>query len=142
MSVAKSRRLVPPLAVLAWFLMGCGSASAAPEMTWPTLEEVREVLTLENHNTRIVVLSTALLGIASGLVGTFLLLRRRSLMGDALSHATQSVGNMFQRAVYIGWVGQNVVACFNRANLACVPAPDIVPTGNHRMQRPDHNAEA
>ena len=38
-------------------------------------------------NTRLVVLSTTILGLASGLVGTFLLLRRRALLADALSHA-------------------------------------------------------
>lgn len=46
------------------------------------------VLLLRDYNTRLVVFSTALLGISSGMVGSFLLLRSRSLMGDALSHAT------------------------------------------------------
>lgn len=52
------------------------------------LHEIWEILSLQNYNTRIVVLSTTILGIAAGLVGSFLLLRKRSLMGDALSHAT------------------------------------------------------
>ncbi|MGB1130871.1 MAG: metal ABC transporter permease, partial [Haloferula sp.] len=43
---------------------------------------------LGSYNTLLVVASTSLLGIAAGLVGSFLLLRKRSLMGDALSHAT------------------------------------------------------
>jgi manganese/zinc/iron transport system permease protein len=46
------------------------------------------VLSLQDHNTRVVVLGTTLLGVAAGLVGTFLLLRRRSLLADAVSHAT------------------------------------------------------
>lgn len=46
-----------------------------------------EVLLLREHNTRLVVLSTAALGLAGGLVGTFLLLRRRALVGDVLAHA-------------------------------------------------------
>ena len=54
----------------------------------PTWGDIVEVLLLQNYNTRLVVLSTTLLGIAAGLVGSFLLLRKRSLMGDALSHAT------------------------------------------------------
>lgn len=33
-------------------------------------------------------MTSALLGVCSGIVGSFLLLRKRSLMGDALSHAT------------------------------------------------------
>ncbi len=52
------------------------------------LEYLWEILTLRNYNTRLVVLSTSILGVAAGLVGSFLLLRKRSLMGDALSHAT------------------------------------------------------
>ena len=54
----------------------------------PNWGDIVEVLLLQNYNTRLVVLSTTLLGIAAGLVGSFLLLRKRSLMGDALSHAT------------------------------------------------------
>lgn len=45
------------------------------------------ILLLEEYNTRIVVLGTTLLGFASGTVGTFLLMRKRALMGDVLSHA-------------------------------------------------------
>ena len=54
----------------------------------PPLPEIWEVLSLRNYNTRLVVLGTSLLGVTSGIIGTFLLLRKRSLMGDALAHAT------------------------------------------------------
>ena len=47
-----------------------------------------DVLSLGNWNTRVVVLGVTALGIAGGVVGTFMLLRRRALLGDALSHAT------------------------------------------------------
>jgi manganese/zinc/iron transport system permease protein len=40
-----------------------------------------------SYNTLIVLLGTSLLGASSGLVGTFAVLRRRSLTGDALAHA-------------------------------------------------------
>ncbi len=46
------------------------------------------VISLADYNTRVVVLGTALLGFAAGVVGSFALLRRRALLGDALSHAT------------------------------------------------------
>ncbi|WP_146575442.1 metal ABC transporter permease [Botrimarina hoheduenensis] len=46
------------------------------------------VLTLRDYNTRIVVLGTTLLGLGAGVVGSFTLLRKRALLGDALSHAT------------------------------------------------------
>ncbi len=47
-----------------------------------------DVLVLANWNTRVVVLGVTSLGISGGVVGTFMLLRRRALLGDALSHAT------------------------------------------------------
>lgn len=40
------------------------------------------------HNTRVVLSGVSLLGMASGVIGVFMLLRRRSLMADATSHAT------------------------------------------------------
>ncbi|MEM6469367.1 MAG: metal ABC transporter permease [Planctomycetota bacterium] len=46
------------------------------------------VLLLRDYNTRVVVLGVAMLGGASGLVGSFMLLRKRALLGDALAHAS------------------------------------------------------
>ncbi len=51
-------------------------------------EQWLRVLWLQDYNTRVVVFGTAMLGLAAGAVGSFTLLRRRALMGDALSHAT------------------------------------------------------
>ena len=45
------------------------------------------VLTLRDHTTRTVMLGTLLLGAASGIVGTFMLLRRQALVGDVVSHS-------------------------------------------------------
>jgi manganese/zinc/iron transport system permease protein len=42
---------------------------------------------LFDANTRWVLAGTALLGVSSGVLGSFALLRRRSLLGDALAHA-------------------------------------------------------
>jgi manganese/zinc/iron transport system permease protein len=50
--------------------------------------QVLRVLTLQDYNTRMVMLGTGLLGAASGVIGVFLLLRKRALLGDAISHAT------------------------------------------------------
>ncbi len=61
--------------------MAAGQQDPGESLLW-------KVLTLQSHNTRLVILSATLLGCASGMVGTFLLLRRRALLGDALSHAT------------------------------------------------------
>lgn len=51
-------------------------------------EETRQVLTLGQYNTRVVVFGTTMLGAAAGLIGTFMYLRKRAMIGDALSHAT------------------------------------------------------
>lgn len=55
---------------------------------FPAWDAIQRVLLLTDYNTRIVIIGTTLLGAAAGMVGTFTLLRKRSLMGDALSHAT------------------------------------------------------
>ncbi|HYH19301.1 MAG TPA: metal ABC transporter permease [Azospirillum sp.] len=53
------------------------------------IAEALRILTLQaGFNTAVVVAGTAALGLAAGMVGTFLLLRRRALISDALSHAT------------------------------------------------------
>ena len=50
-------------------------------------ERFMRVLTLADYNTRVVMFGTIMLGIAGGVVGVFLLLRRRALLADAVSHA-------------------------------------------------------
>ena len=40
-----------------------------------------------DYNTAVVILGTGLLGLASGIIGAFAVLRRRALIGDALAHA-------------------------------------------------------
>lgn len=65
--------------------------------------DILTVLSLRDYNTRLVVLCTLLLGCACGMIGSFLLLRKRSLMGDTLSHATlPGVGIAFIISVLIG----------------------------------------
>ena len=46
-----------------------------------------DILFLRDYTTRTVVIGTTLLGVAAGIIGTFTYLRKRALMGDALSHA-------------------------------------------------------
>lgn len=52
------------------------------------MESLWRVLLLQDHNTRVVLAGACLFGAAAGLAGTFLLLRKRSLLGDTLGHAT------------------------------------------------------
>lgn len=57
-------------------------------LVWPSREQILRVLSLRDYNTRIVLLGTVLLGICGGVVGTFMLLRKRSLVGDVVSHSS------------------------------------------------------
>src|SRR5690606_35563558 len=63
-------------------------ALAAEDHGLPSASEFWRVVSFQDYNTRVVVLGTMMLGIASGLVGTFLMLRKRALLADAISHAT------------------------------------------------------
>jgi len=75
----------------------------------PTWEELSAVLTLRDYNTRIVILGVSLLGIAAGIIGTFMLLRKRALMGDALSHATlPGIGLAFIVMTHWGATGKSL----------------------------------
>lgn len=67
---------------------GAGSITDVTD-AWPTWGEIATVLSFRaGHNTSVVILGTTLLGLAAGVIGVFALLRKRSLMTDALSHAT------------------------------------------------------
>ena len=77
----------------------------------PSTAEILRVLTLQDYNTRVVVVGTTLLGLAAGLVGTFLLLRKRALLSDTLSHATlPGIALTFILITYWGGEGKNLIA--------------------------------
>ncbi len=62
-----------------------------------------------DYNTRVVIAATTMLGFAAGVVGAFTLLRRRALMGDALSHATlPGIGLAFLLAPWVGFSGKSL----------------------------------
>ena len=65
--------------------LASGSHASAPD---GFLAELWRVFTFRDYNTRVVVAGTTLLGLAAGLIGTFLVLRKRALLSDTLSHAT------------------------------------------------------
>lgn len=68
-----------------------------------------EVLSLRDYNTRLVVVCSLLLGSACGPIGGYFLLRRRSLMGDVLSHATlPGVALSFLFSVWLGGDGKSL----------------------------------
>jgi len=78
-------------------------------VAWPSWLQWRGLLRLDDYNTRVVVLGVALLGCAAGMVGSFALLRKRALLGDALSHATlPGIGLAFVAAVSLGRDGKSL----------------------------------
>ena len=76
----------------------------------PAWSELMRVLTLQDYNTRVVIVGTTLLGFAAGLVGTFLILRKRALLSDTLSHATlPGIALTFILVTLMGGEGKNLV---------------------------------
>lgn len=90
-------------------------------VSWPTWAQLSSVLTLRDYNTRVVVIGVSLLGMASGLIGSFLLLRKRALLADALSHATlPGIGVAFLVMVALGGEGKALPALLAGASAAGV----------------------
>ncbi len=67
------------------------------------------VLMLRDYNTRVVVVGATLLGLGAGVVGSFTLMRKRALVGDALSHATlPGIAIAFLLATALGLDGKSL----------------------------------
>ncbi len=74
------------------------------------IAEVLSVVTFQaGYNTAIVLLGSALLGAGAGVIGVFVLLRRRALVSDAISHATlPGVALGFLAATALGLDGRSL----------------------------------
>ena len=57
------------------------AAATAGEHLW-------RVFALQDYNTRVVLFGTLLLGVSAGVVGVFMVLRKRALVGDVVGHAS------------------------------------------------------
>ena len=80
---------------------------AATQAGW--WENFERALLLRDSNTLWVVLGVLALGIASGTVGAFLVLRRRALTADAISHATlPGIAVAFILMIGIGLTGKSL----------------------------------
>jgi len=83
------------------------------------LQELLQILTLQSHNTRVVVLGVTALGLAAGIIGSFMLLRKRALVGDALSHATYpGIGAAFMIMAAFGHDAKNLAGLLLGATIA------------------------
>ncbi|MEM6675472.1 MAG: iron chelate uptake ABC transporter family permease subunit [Planctomycetota bacterium] len=87
-----------------------GSSIADVTDELPSLAQVLETLTFRGgYNTNLVVAGTTLLGLAAGVIGVFALLRKRSLVTDALSHATlPGIALAFLTAHWLGAQGRSL----------------------------------
>ena len=75
----------------------------------------------ENYNLILVTSGVMLLGLSAGVVGTFLLMRRRSLVSDALSHATlPGIAVAFLVMVAAGGTGKALSGLLIGATLSCI----------------------
>jgi manganese/zinc/iron transport system permease protein len=81
---------------------------------------ILEALTLQlGYNAALVTIGAALLGAASGAAGTFLFLRKRALVSDAISHATlPGVALAFLVMVALGGDGRNLPGLLVGAGLS------------------------
>ncbi|WP_181702929.1 metal ABC transporter permease [Chthonobacter albigriseus] len=75
------------------------------------MHPILEALLLSaGYNSALVAIGAGLLGAAAGAVGTFLFLRKRSLVSDAISHATlPGIGLAFILMVALGGDGRNLL---------------------------------
>lgn len=78
---------------------------------WLQADMWRDALFLQlGYNATLVTLGAMALGIAAGVTGTFLFLRKRALVSDAISHATlPGVGIAFMVMVAFGGDGRNLI---------------------------------
>lgn len=86
--------------------------SVLPESPFsvPDVAHILNVVLLRaGFNTALVVIGTTCLGVAAGVIGSFALLRKRSLMADALAHsALPGLGIAFLLGSYLGFGGKSL----------------------------------
>lgn len=99
------------LIVACLFVATVGEPALAAQPSDPTVvENLWRALSLRDYNTRVVLAGVTILGLGAGGIGTFLLLRKRSLTADALSHATlPGIAIAFIVATAFGADGRHLV---------------------------------
>ncbi len=75
-----------------------------------TLNEIVRILTFQaGYNTGVVLAGATVLGAAAGLIGAVVLLRKRALMSDSISHSTlPGVGLAFLAGIALGGTGREM----------------------------------
>ncbi|MFT5424177.1 MAG: manganese/zinc/iron transport system permease protein [Phycisphaerales bacterium] len=106
------------------------------ELSPLSLPEVWRTLTLQaGHNTSVVILASALLGLAAGLIGSFALLRKRTLVADALSHATlPGIAGAFLLVTAMGGAGKSLPVLLIGAALSAAIAAWLIQLITHHTR--------
>ncbi len=82
---------------------------------------IEALLLQAGYNAALVAIGAMLLGIAAGVTGTFLFLRKRALVSDAVAHATlPGIGLAFIAMVMLGMDGRNLVVLMLGASTTAV----------------------
>lgn len=87
------------------------------------------------YNALLVAIGAGLLGISAGVIGAFLYLRKRSLVSDAISHATlPGVAIAFLVMVALGGEGRNLIGLLSGAALSSLAGLFVVHWLNHHTR--------
>lgn len=98
-------------------------------------------LSMQDYNTRVVMAGVALLGAACGAVGVFMVLRRKALFGDAISHATlPGVAAGFLIASALGLPGKHVPFLLAGATLTALMGMGFILLLRHTTRLPEDAA--
>jgi len=104
-----TRRMRAAAMLAALGVTGFAAAQALAPSEASLASKLGAVITLQDYNTRIVVLGVSFLGLAAGVIGSFLLLRKRALLGDAVSHAAlPGIALAFLISTALGGAGKSL----------------------------------
>ena len=135
------RHLAPRscIALVCFVLLVTGSAEHAnareAERDIASMPHWQRVVLLRDYNTRVVIFGVGVLGAASGLIGSFMLLRKRALMGDALSHASlPGIGLAFLVGGAMGYEAKSEVGLLLGATLSGVLGVGVILVIRHQTR--------
>ncbi|MEL6105165.1 MAG: iron chelate uptake ABC transporter family permease subunit [Planctomycetota bacterium] len=136
-----SHRVLRRYGVLVLFLLlvgGTMSGEAKAGDSRPELAQMphwQRVVLLRDYNTRVVIFGVGVLGAASGLVGSFMLLRKRALMGDALSHASlPGIGLAFLVGNALGYDSRSEIILLLGATISGVLGVTVILVIRHQTR--------
>ncbi|HMP76380.1 MAG TPA: iron chelate uptake ABC transporter family permease subunit [Kiritimatiellia bacterium] len=127
--------------LLPLLLLCCGVSTAQALEPPAFADALWRVLSLRDYNTRVVLVGTALLGLACGVAGSFMVLRKKALLGDAISHATlPGIALAFIVMVGLGGSGKSLPGLLAGAALTGLLGMGFILLIRHRTRLPEDAA--